>query len=206
MKRTGGSWSRPALLLVLLALVLVSGCTTRNETRIAEAQARTDQARYDSLSAQARADGLAAKAAAEAAAAQARADAQVGMAQANSQVAIVREEEGTKRETAWLSILPWLLLIVILCGGAVGAVWLVLWYRGRAHLVMAQAQMQTAMMLPPPWQYPALTRQPSPVVALLPGPVAQAAERTGLTPKPAAGGAWLLVDAQGEEVYRFRQK
>lgn len=209
MKKSG-SWSRLALALVLVLLALLaSGCTTRNETRIAEAQAREAQARYDSLSAQARADGLSAQAAAAAAAAEAKAAAQVGVAQANSELGMVKEQEKTIRETAWLSILPWLALIVILCGGAVGAGWLVLWYRGKAHLVMveAQAQAQTAMMLPAPQQQQAL---PQPREArserMLPGPVAEAANRTGLTPKPVPGGIWLLCDHRGEEVYRFRPK
>ncbi len=201
-----GLWSRlaPALLAILLATTM-TGCVSRNETKIAEAQAKSDQARYDYLTQQARADGLSAQAAAAAVEAQARADGLIGVAQANSQTAIVREQEETERETAWLSILPWLALITILCGGAAVSAWLVLWFRGKAHLVTVQAQAQTAMMLPPPRQWPALPVQPSPVVALLPGPVARAAERTGLTPRPAAGGVWLLVDAQGEEVYRVRQ-
>ena len=189
---------------MLLALVL-TGCTSRNETEIEKARARTDQARYESQAAQAQALALQAQASAAAAEAQARADAQTAMAQANAQVRVVEAQEETQRETAWLSILPWLALITILCGGAAVSAWLVLWFRGKAHLVTVQAQAQTAMMLPPPPQWPALPAQPSPVVALLPGPVARAAERTGLTPKPAADGIWLLVDARGEEVYRVRQ-
>lgn len=197
--------SKPTVLFtaILLALLL-TGCVGRNETEIEKARARTDQARYESQAAQAQSLALQAQASAAAAEAQARADAQVGMAQANAQVRVVEAQEETERETAWLSILPWLALITILCGGAAVSVWLVLWFRGKSHLVMVQAQAQTAMMLPPPQQWPALPARPSPVVALLPGPVAKAAERTGLTPKPAAGGVWLLVDAQGEEVYRVR--
>ncbi|MBP8293742.1 MAG: hypothetical protein KAX65_13285, partial [Caldilineaceae bacterium] len=83
-------------------------------------------------------------------------------------------------------------------------VWLVLWFTGKAHLVTVRAQAQALTMLPGPQSWPALPAQRSPV-ALLPGPVTRAAERTGLTPRPAAGGVWLLVDAQGEEVYRVRQ-
>ena len=193
-----------ALFTAMLLAAALAGCISRNETEIEKARARTDQARYESQAAQAQALALQAQASAAAAEAQARADAQVGMAQANAQVRVVEAQEETQRETAWLSILPWLALITILAGGVVGAGWLVLWYRGKSHLVMVQAQAQTAMMPPPPRQWPALPAQPSPVVALLPGPVARAAERTGLTPKKAAGGIWLLVDAQGEEVYRVR--
>ena len=197
--------SKPTVLFTAMLLAAVmAGCVGRNETEIEKARARTDQARYESQAAQAQALALQAQASAAAAEAQARADAQTAMAQANAQVRVVEAQEETQRETAWLSILPWLALITILCGGAAVSAWLVLWFRGKAHLVTVQAQAQTAMMLPPPPQWPALPAQPSPVVALLPGPVARAAERTGLTPRPAAGGIWLLVDAQGEEVYRVR--
>ncbi len=200
--RRRSKWT--ALFTAMLLAAALTGCISRNETEIEKARARTDQAHYESQAAQAQSLALQAQASAAAAEAQARADAQTAMAQANAQVRVVEAQEETRRETAWLSILPWLALITILCGGVVGAGWLVLWYRGRAHLVTVQAQ-AAAMMLPPPPQWPALPAQPSPAVALLPGPVARAAERTGLTPRPAAGGIWLLVDAQGEEVYRVRQ-
>ena len=193
-----------ALFTAMLLTLALTGCISRNETEIEKARARTDQARYESQAAQAQALALQAQASAAAAEAQARADAQTAMAQANAQVRVVEAQEETQRETAWLSILPWLALITILCGGAVGAGWLVLWYRGRAHLVTVQAQARALTMLPGPQSWPALPAQRS-AVAFLPGPVARAAERTGLTPRPAAGGIWLLVDAQGEEVYRVRQ-
>ncbi|MBP8293058.1 MAG: hypothetical protein KAX65_09810, partial [Caldilineaceae bacterium] len=189
-----------ALFTAMLLAAALAGCISRNETEIEKARARTDQARYESQAAQAQALALQAQASAAAAEAQARADAQTAMAQANAQVRVVEAQEETQRETAWLSILPWLALIIILCGGAAASALLVLWFRGKSRLVMVQAQ--AAMMLPPPLQWPALPAQRSPAVALLPGPVARAAERTGLTPRPAAGGIWLLVDAQGEEVYR----
>lgn len=167
-------------LFLLLLLPLMGGCVSQNQVRLAEAQARTDQARYDSL------------------AAQAQASASVGIAQANSQTAIVREQEKTTRETAWLGILPWLLLIVVLGGGVVGGAWLVLWYRGRAHLVMVQAQ--AATMLPGPSPQPALP-QPREMRAdrALPGPVARRARETGTQAVP-SGACWLLVDVGGEVV------
>ena len=194
-----------ALFTAMLLAAALAGCISRNETEIEKARARTDQARYESQAAQAQALALQAQASAAAAEAQARADAQTAMAQANAQVRVVEAQEETQRETAWLSILPWLALITILCGGAAVSVWLVLWFTGKAHLVTVRAQAQALTMLPGPQSWPALPAQRSPAVALLPGPVARVAERTGLTPKKAAGGVWLLVDAQGEEVYRVRR-
>lgn len=176
-------------LLCLLLLLTMAGCTTRNETRIAEAQARTDQARYDSQAAQARADGLVAQAQAEAQAAEARSAAAVGVAQANSQTAIVREQEKTTRETAWLSTLPVLLLIVLLCGGLVVIVWQVLWFRGKAYLMQVEAT-----MLPAPQQWQALPQpRETQTRSMLPGPVAKRANDTGLRPVP-SGACWQLVD------------
>lgn len=194
-----GFASRLALLLAMLLLAMTTqGCVSRNETKIAEAQARESQARYDYLSQQARTDALSAQAAAAAAEAQARADAQIGMAQANSQTAIVREQQETARATAWLSVLPWLLL----GGGAVGAVWLVLWYRGRAHLIKVQAQ--AAMMLPAPPSWPVLPRQPERLA--LPGPVARRARETGTEPVAKGAGVWVLVNEDGVEVEEVRRR
>ena len=183
-----GRWSRrlPAL---FMAMVLLAGCVSRNETEIEKARARADQARYESQSAQAMAMAMDAQAQAAAMEAQARADAQIGMAQAQSQTAIVREQEKTERETAWLSILPWLLLIVVLGGGAVGAGWLVIWFRGRSHLVAVQTQ--AAMMLPPPPSWP-----------VLPAPVQRAADENDAdaVPDPRMPGAWLLICGDGRRI------
>ena len=169
-------------LFLLLLLPLLAGCqiTHRDETRIAEAQARTDTAQ------------------AQAREAEARADAQIGVAQANSQTQIVREQEKTTRETMWLNTLPWLLGIVVLGGGIVGGAWLVLWFRGRAHLVMVQAQ--AATMLPAPQPLPALPpSRETRADRMLPGPVARRARETGTEAVP-SGACWLLVDVGGEVV------
>lgn len=169
-------------LFLLLLLPLLAGCqiTHRDETRIAEAQARTDTAQ------------------AQAREAEARTDAQIGVAQANSQTQIVREQEKTTRETMWLNTLPWLLGIAILGGGIVGSVLLVLWFRGRGYLIQVQAQ--AAGMLPAPQPLPALPR-PREVRTdrRLPGPVAQRARETGTEAVP-SGACWLLVDVGGEVV------
>ena len=195
-------------LLLVLAAVLTS-CVSRYERDMALAAERTAQERYAAQAAQSQAQALQAQASAAAAEAQARADAQTAMAQANAQVRVVEAQEATKRETAWLSILPWLALITILCGGAVGAGWLVLWYRGRAHLVTAQAQAQAAMMLPPPWQWPALpppTQRPAlPARDEAPAAVARAAERVGglYRPDPDTPGAWLIEAMDGSRRIRM---
>ena len=171
-------------LLSLSALLLLASCTTRNETRIAEAQARTDTARYDYLSAEAKAQAAALTAQAQAQAAEAKAQASIGVAQANSQTAIVREQEKTTRETAWLQVLPFLLLIVV---GA-GAVYIVLYYRGKAHLI----QVQAATMLPPPQQW----------LALPPPRVQRAALEYNAVPVPDSDipGAWLLLLGDGQRM------
>ena len=115
------------------------------------------------------------------------ADARIAEAQIAGQVQMERERQETQRQTAWLTVLPVLALIVILCGGVVGSAWLVLWYRGRIAVVQAQA----AMMLPPPPQWPAL-----------PGPVQRAAIERNATamPDPAMPGAWLLLLTDGRRV------
>ena len=169
-------------LCLLLLLPLMGACTLthRDETRIAEAQARTDQAQ------------------AQAREAEARADAQVGVAQANSQTQIVREQEKTTRETAWLNTLPWLALILVLGGGLVASVLLVLWFRGRGYLI----QVQAATMLPGPSPRQALPQPRDAVVQgqyALPGPVLARARATETRPVQ-QGACWLLVDANGEVV------
>lgn len=168
----------------LCSLLMMSGCVSRNETKIAEAQARSDQARYDSQAAEAKAQGLAAQAAAEAVSAQARADASVGVANAQAQVSMVREQEKTERETAWLQVLPFLLLIAV--AGAAGC--LVIWYRGKAHLVMVTAQ---ATMLTAPSSLPQL-----------PAPVRRAAIEMDAVAQPdvEVPGAWLLIASNGQRV------
>lgn len=164
MKATIGSLSRWTLALLLLAGAL-SGCVTLSEARRAEAQAA--QARY------------------EAQAIQAQAMAQQAEAASRERIATVEAQERTERTTAWYNALPWLLAIV----GGVACALLVLWFRGRAYLVTAQAQV--AMMLPAPPQWPAL-----------PPPVQRAAQQYNaeVMADPTTPGAWLLVMADGRRV------
>lgn len=180
-----GHWKKLMMALLLLSsmALLLSSCMSRYEKDVAEAQAKTEQARYDYLAAQAEAQGMAL-------AAQARADAQTAMAASNAQIQTVVAQEETKRQTAWLSILPWLALIVILALGVVGAAWLVLWFRGRAHLVTVKTQ-AAVMMLPPPRQWPAL-----------PARVQRAADENDAdaVPDPRMPGAWLLICADGRRI------
>ena len=150
-------------LTVLVAAMLMSGCVSRYERDIAMAQAAAAQA-----------------------------NAQERIAYHDSQAAIVREQETTKRDTAWSATLPWLAAVVILCGGGVASALLVLWFRGRAHLVAVQAQ-AGAMMLPPPPQWQALPA---------PAPVRRAAAEydAEVMPDPTQPGAWLLLLADGRRV------
>lgn len=166
MKAMIGFWSRWTLALLLLAAAL-SGCVTLSEARRAEAQAA--QARY------------------EAQAIQAQAMAQQAEAASRERIATVEAQERTERTTAWYGVLPWLAAIV----GVVACALLVLWYRGRAHLVTVQAQ--AATMLPAPPQWPALQ---------LPAPVQRAAQQydAEVMADPTTPGAWLLVMADGRRV------
>ena len=169
MKAMIGFWSRLTLAVAILALLAgaLSGCVTMGEVRRAEAQAA--QARY------------------EAQAIQAQAMAQQAEAASRERIATVEAQERTERAQAWYNVLPWLLAIV----GAVACALLVLWFRGRAHLVTVQAQAQAAMMLPAPPQWPAL-----------PPPVQRAAQQydAEVMADPTTPGAWLLVMADGRRV------
>lgn len=170
--------------LFLLALLagMLAGCeiSRRDEARIAEAQARTDTARYQALEAQARADGLSAQ------------------ANANALIQTTRAQEETKQHAATMAVLPVALLILLVVGGGVAGALLVLWYRGKAHLIVVQAQAATML--------PALPSPPRMLSsrAQLPGPVAARAWETGTTAVQ-VGGAWLLVDDVGEVVEEMRR-
>lgn len=180
-------------LFLLLLSPLMGGCTVthRDETRIAEAAAKADAARYAAMEAQA------------------RTDAQIGVAREQTQAEIVREQEKTTRETAWLSILPWLLGIVILGGGVVASVLLVLWWQGRLRLAQTEAQ-TTAIVLAgqrQPWQVyrPQDQQARQPDTALVPRPVTRRARETGTKAVP-DGDCWLLVDVGGEVVEVMERK
>lgn len=187
MRATIGFLSRLALAVAILALLAatMAGCefSLRNEARIKEAEAQTAQAQADSDKWQA----------------------QERIAYHDSQTAIVSEREKTERANAFTLMLPWLILAV----GAVAGALLVLWYRGRAHLVTVQAQAQVAMMLPPPWQWPASpppTQRPAlPARDEAPAAVARAAERVGglYRPDPDTPGAWLIEAMDGSRRIRM---
>lgn len=163
------------LAMLLLLAGMLAGCeiSRRDEARIAEAQARTDTARYQALEAQARADGLAAQ------------------ANANALVQTTRAQEETKQHAATMAVLPVALLILLLVGGGVAGVLLVLWYRGKAHLIVVQAATMPPALPSPPRMLSSR--------AQLPGPVAARAWETGTTAVQ-VGGAWLLVDQETGQV------
>lgn len=176
------------LLLAVLALaLLLAGCVSRYERDMALAAERTAQEGY--LAQQAQFQALA----------------QQADAQARERIATVEAQERTERAQAWYNVLPWLLAIA----GGVACASLVLWYRGRAHLVTVQAQAQVAMMLPPPWQWPALpppTQRPAlPARDEAPAAVARAAERVGglYRPDPDTPGAWLIETMDGSRRIRM---
>lgn len=180
-RTTVGLW---CLLLLALLLGSLAGCTSQYERDMAVARAETDRARY------------------EAQTATANAEARIALANSNAQIQTVREQEETKRETAWLAVLPWLALILVGGGVLAGAVWLVLWFRGKAHLVRVKAE-TAAMMLPPPPSSPRAAALPERY--LLPGPVAARAQETGTKPVR-QGSVWLLVDVDSGDVVEVMER
>lgn len=180
-------------LLLIMAAVLLTGCVSRYERDMALAAERTAQERYAAQQAQSQALAQQAQAQAQQVEAQARADAQIGMAQA--QASMVSEQERTERETAWLGVLPWLLLIVVAGLVAVGYWWLFLRAKVQIEEVRVTALLPapSAMVLPPERRIPTSVRR--------------RAEWTGTTPAQ-AGGCWLLVNAGGTvvEVMEPRQR
>ena len=117
------------------------------------------------------------------------ADAQRDVARINADASVTRtqisETAATERNRAVVDVLPTGLLLI----GIIGAAWLVLWYRGRAHLVRVQtlAQLTTQAGYPPPAQIAG---------AMPPRAVWLEAQRRGLVPVE-QNGAWLLVDTDG---------
>jgi len=114
---------------------------------------------------------------------QARYESNTRIAQAEE--ATKQAQEQTKQAALWASMSPLLALIV---AGA-GAVYLVLYFRGKAHIIQVQAQAST--MLPPPPSRPAL-----------PEPVRRACLEydATATPDPSHPGAWIVVAANGYKV------
>ena len=90
----------------------------------------------------------------------------------------------TCRPVAPRSVPPTGLLLI----GIIGAVWLVLWYRGRAHLVRVQtlAQLTAQAGSPPPAQ----------IAGAMPPAVWLEAQRRDLVPVE-QNGVWLLMDTDG---------
>jgi hypothetical protein len=118
-----------------------------------------------------------------------QADGAARVAQIEADASVTRtqlaEDGASLRNSATLATMPVLLAIV----GGIGALWLVIWYRGRAHLVRVQtlAQLTTQASCPPPAQIAA---------AMPPQAVWIEAQRRRLLPVQ-EDGAWLLIDADG---------
>jgi hypothetical protein len=117
------------------------------------------------------------------------ADAQRDVARINADASVTRtqisETAATERNQAVVDVLPTGLLLI----GIIGAAWLVLWYRGRAHLV----RVQTLAQLTTQASYPPAARLAG---AMPPRAVWVEAQRRGLAPVEESG-VWLLVDTDG---------
>lgn len=174
-------------LLLVVAAMTLTACVSRYERDMQIAASQAQAARYESQAAQAQAQAAQAQAQAQAAAAQARADAQAAMAASQAEYKIVKEQESTKRETAWFGVLPWLLLIVAAAAAGVGSWWLFL----RARVQVEQVRVQALLPAPPVMMLPPERR--------IPASVQRRADATGARPVP-SGSCWLLVDAGGDVV------
>lgn len=174
-------------LLWVVATLVLSGCVSRYERDMTLAAEKTAQERYAAQQAQSQAQAQQAMAQAAAAEAQARADAQIGMAQAQAEASMVSDQERTVRETAWLGVLPWLLLIVVAGLVAVGYWWLFLRAKVKIEEVRVTALLPapSVMVLPPERR--------------IPTSVQRRAAQAGARPVP-SGECWLLVDAGGAVV------
>jgi len=97
----------------------------------------------------------------------------------------ISETAATERNQAIVDVLPTGLLLI----GIIGTAWLVLWYRGRAHLVRVQTLAQLTMQAgyPPPAQIAG---------AMPPRAVWSETQRRGLIPME-QNGVWLLIDTDG---------
>ena len=135
------------------------------------------------------------------------ADARIEQARYESNTKIAQAEEATKQAALWSATLP---ILAIIVAGA-GAAYLILYYRGKAHIIQVQAQVST--MLPPPPSRPALPEPvrraqastmlpPPPSRPALPEPVRRACLEydATATPDPSHPGAWIVVAANGYKV------
>ena len=175
------------------------GATTRRqiesrtaiETTRLESQAQTDAARY------------AAQAAVESA--NAKAQAQIQSAEAAADAKKVQAQERRKSHQAWAGTMP--ILLTILAAG--GALWLVIIYRGRAILILAERGVLDGAALPsvPLFNVPiahrlpefARHRQPN---AVDPGSVLAAYANSRNQYVHEQNGIYLLVDKQSNQVVR----
>lgn len=84
--------------------------------------------------------------------AESQAWAQIKSAQAAAEAVKVEAQERRRSSEAWATILPLLLLIVAVAGG----LWIVLTYRGRAFLALAQQGIDGSRVLAEPTDYESL--------------------------------------------------
>ena len=135
-------------LLLVVAAMATTACVSRYERDMQIAASQAQQARYESQAA-------AAQASAAQAQAQARADAQAAMAASQAEYKIAQEVEKTKRDTALIQVLPWIVLILVVGIVAVGYWWLFLRAKVRVVEIRALLPAPPSMVLPPERRIPA---------------------------------------------------
>ena len=173
-------------LVLLLSLVLLAGCKS---TRVEEAQIQANaQTTAAQIEADAKTSAALAQANAQMSVAASQADAAKYTAAQQAEAQKLESKEATARTGIWAGILPATLtiaVVAILLG-------IVLWFRGKAHLVKVTGEV-AHLSLPSP--------QPPPWLLSPPPQVTVEAQRMGATVHPGAGaGEWLLVLADGRRL------
>ncbi len=179
MQRYNRSTGRIMRLLVLLLLSLaVAGCTS---TRVEEAQIAADA---QTTTAQAEANARVQVAATQA-------DATKYQASQQAEASKYESSQATERVGMWAGVAPTVLVIL----GVAVLAGIVLWYRGKAHVIRVTGQV--ALLSPP-------SAQTSPMLPLRPAPPLQVtveAQRMGATVQPGdAADEWLLLLASGQRL------
>jgi hypothetical protein len=166
------------LLVLLLLSLAVAGCTS---TRVEEAQIK---ANAETTTAQTEANAKIQVAATQA-------DATKYTAAQQAEANKYESSQATQRVGMWAGVAPTVLVIL----GVVVLAGIVLWYRGKAHVIRVTGQV--ALLSPP-------SVAPSPMLPLRPAPPLQVtveAQRMGATVQPGdAADEWLLLLGNGQRL------